>query len=126
LGKIRAPRAISALIEALDDVDSGVRWLVGEALICQGDKVLELLLQNLVHESLNAFRRNGAIHVLHHFQLKGLHTVAPVVEALRSVDYAMLTPLAAYELLQELRRTKSSEQRLENSTEPVASHSSTQ
>jgi HEAT repeat protein len=126
LGKIRAPQAISALIEALDDMDSGVRWLVGEALIRQGDKALEPLLQNLMHKPLNAFRRNSAIHVLHHFQLKGLHIVAPVVEALTSVDYGTSTPIAAYKLLQELRKIKSSQQRLENGTQSVASHSSTQ
>jgi HEAT repeat protein len=109
LGRIRAPEAISALIDAQDDVDSGVRWLVGEALICQGDDALEPLLQNLVHSPLNAFLRNSAIHVLRHFQREGLQAVAPVVEALRSAEFNTLTPMAAYPVLQELRRIKSSQ-----------------
>jgi HEAT repeat protein len=108
LGRIGDPQAIPALTEALEDVDNGVRWLAGEALIRLGDEVLEPLLQNLVHKRINAFRRSSTIHVLAHFQREGLQAIAPVVEALRSVNYAVLTPMAAYEVLQELHRIKSS------------------
>jgi HEAT repeat protein len=108
LGRIGDPEAIPALVQALGDVDSGVRWLAGEALIGLGDDVLEPLLEMLAHTRLNAFIRDSAIHVLSHFQREGLQEITPIVEALKSVDYAMLAPMAAYQVLQELRTITSS------------------
>jgi HEAT repeat protein len=108
LGKIGASKAIPTLIEVLEDVDSGVRWLAGESLSHLGDDILEPLMERLAHKPINAFLRNSVIHVLSRFQREGLQAVTPVIEALRSVDYATLAPMAAYEVLQELRRKKSS------------------
>jgi HEAT repeat protein len=108
LGKISDLRAVPGLLKALEDADSGVRWLAGEALGELGDKVLEPLLETLRGRRINAFLRDGAIHVLSQFQRKGFQQVSPIIEALRSVDYPTLAPMAAYEVLQELRRIKSS------------------
>ncbi len=108
LGKVGDLKATPALLEALEDVDSGVRWSAGEALIRLGDEILEPLLENLAHKPLNAFLRQSNIHMLGYFQRGGLQEVAPIIEALRSVDYALLAPMAAYEVLQEQRRIKSS------------------
>jgi HEAT repeat protein len=103
LGKIGTPEAIPVLIQALEDVDNGVRWLAGEALIHIGDEILEPLFENLAYKPINAFRRTSAIHVLRRFESGGLREVTPTIEALRTVDYATLTPVAAYEVLQKLR-----------------------
>jgi HEAT repeat protein len=107
LGKIGTPEAIPALIQAQEDVDNGVRWLAGEALIQLGDEILEPLFENLAHKPINAFRRTGTIQVLRRFESEGLREVTPTIEALRTVDYATLTPMAAYGVLQELRRIRS-------------------
>jgi HEAT repeat protein len=104
LGKIGTPEAIPALIQAQEDVDNGVRWLAGEALIHIGDDILEPLFENLAHNPINAFRRTSTIHVLRRFESEGLREVTPVIDALRTVDYATLTPMAAYAVLQKLRR----------------------
>jgi HEAT repeat protein len=104
LGKIGTPEAIPVLIQALEDVDNGVRWLAGEALIHIGDDILEPLFENLAHKPINAFRRTSTIHVLRRFESGGLSEVTPTIEALRTVDYATLTPMAAYEVLQKLRK----------------------
>jgi HEAT repeat protein len=93
----------------LEDVDNGVRWLAGEALIHIGDDILEPLFENLAHKPINAFRRTSTIHVLRRFESEGLREVTPTIEALRTADYATLTPMAAYEVLQQLRRIKSSD-----------------
>jgi hypothetical protein len=82
--------------------------LAGEALIHIGDEILEPLFDDLAHKPINALRRNSTIHVLRHFESGGLREVTPTIEALRTVDYATLTPMRAYEVLQELRRIKSS------------------
>jgi HEAT repeat protein len=108
LGKIGTPEAIPVLIQTLEDVDSGVRWLAGEALIHIGDEILEPLFENLAYKPINAFRRTSTIHVLRRFESEGLREVTPTIQALRTVDYATLTPMAAYEVLQELYRIKSS------------------
>jgi HEAT repeat protein len=108
LGKIGTPEAIPVLIQTLEDVDSGVRWLAGEALIHIGDEILEPLFENLAYKPINAFRRTSTIHVLRRFESEGLRAVTPTIQALRTVDYATLTPMAAYEVLQELYRIKSS------------------
>jgi HEAT repeat protein len=108
LGKIGDPEAIPALIQTMEDVDSGVRWLAAEALSSLGDEILEPLLKDLSHKPINAFLRAGAFHVLAHFQREGLQAVTPIVEALKSSVYGTLVPMAAYEILQKLRRIKSS------------------
>jgi HEAT repeat protein len=106
ISRIGGRQAIPALLEALEDVDIGVRWLAGEALACQEDEVLEPLLQNLVHKPIDASLREGTLHVLARFQRRALRAVAPVVEALKSVDYAIFAPMAAYKVLQKLHKIK--------------------
>lgn len=104
LGRVCDPESIPALLEALEDVDSGVRWLASEALIHLQEQALEPVLQNLLYRPVNAFLKDSSLHVLNQFQGGALWPILePVSRALRSVDYATLGPVEAYNALQTLR-----------------------
>ncbi len=72
LGEIGDPAAASALVSALEDEGSGIRWLAAEGLIAIGREGLKPLLQALVHYSDSEWLREGAHHVLRRLAANGL------------------------------------------------------
>lgn len=108
LSQIGDPVAVSAMIEALEDADLGVRWLAAEGLIRAGREGLEPLLQALINHSDSIWLREGARHILR--SLAGdedLHdAVAPVLVTMEtSIEPALKVPLAAEKALRMLRHS---------------------
>jgi HEAT repeat protein len=79
--------AASALVIALEDGNSGVRWLAAVGLIAVGRDSLVPMLEALRERPDSAWLRDGAHHVLHALaktELEGL--LAPIVAVLESSD----------------------------------------
>jgi HEAT repeat protein len=106
LGKITDTRAAPALVRALGDDTSGVRWLAATALINLGRDALAPLLLGLEGQSDSIWFRDGAHHVLRSLVKDGVADEAvPVLEALEDMEPRIEAPIAAYQVLQDLRRT---------------------
>ncbi len=96
LGEMLDPAAAPALVEALRDAQSGVRWLAAEGLIALGPSGLEPLLQALVKHSDSAWLREGAHHVLRDLARGNLEKVVrPVLTALEDIEPSLEVPWAA-------------------------------
>ena len=54
----------AALVDALRDRDSGVRWACGSALALQGDRALKPLLRALTSTDNDSMLREGTHHAL--------------------------------------------------------------
>jgi HEAT repeat protein len=104
LSVIRDPRAASALVDALEDEESAVRWLAARALIGLGHNALIPLLHCVEMASDSRWMREGAHHVLHSLIRDGVADEAiPVLEALENLEPTVEAPVAAYQVLQQLR-----------------------
>ena len=86
LGHINDPEALRALVAALDDPEFAVRWAAAEALVRQGSRGAEAVLQALTHR-YSQYLYTGAHHVL---------------DALEGPGAAMVTPPAARDALSAL------------------------
>lgn len=105
LGAIPDPRAAEALVSALRDQESSVRWLAAKALIALGRDSLIPLLERLEKKSDSIWMREGAHRVLHTLVREGVaDDAAPVLEALEDIEPVVEVPIAAFNLLQVLRR----------------------
>jgi HEAT repeat protein len=105
LGAIQDPGAAPALVGALRDQESSVRWLAAKGLIGLGRDALIPLLESLEKESDSVWMREGAHRVLHALVEEDVaNDAAPVLEALEDIEPAIEVPIAAFNLLQVLRR----------------------
>jgi HEAT repeat protein len=105
LTEIGNPAAAPALVQALEDEESAVRWLAAKGLIAMGEDGLEPLLQALIEHSDSVWFREGAHHVLHTLVREDMALQAtPVLEALEDIEPVVEAPVAAYHVLQALRR----------------------
>lgn len=104
LTEIHDPAAAPALVRALRDDNSGVRWLAAEGLIGLGEKGLDPLLHALMQHSDSKKLRDGTHHILTTINKERLSTVGqPVIDALESSEPITAAPVAAYEVLQQLK-----------------------
>ena len=107
LGEIGDASAAPALVEALEDEKAAVRWLAATALGNLGRDALVPLLRGLEGGSDSIWFRDGAHHVLRDLIKEGVADEAiPVIEALEDIEPCIEAPIAAYHVLEDLRRTK--------------------
>jgi HEAT repeat protein len=105
LGQISDPAAAPALVNALEDEVSAVRWLGAEGLIALGRGGLVPLLQALEQRSDSVWLREGAHHVLHDLARGDLEDVlSPVLAALEDIEPAIEVPWAARAALVALEK----------------------
>jgi HEAT repeat protein len=105
LGQIGDPEAAPALVNALEDENSGVRWLAAEGLIALEREGLAPLLQALEKRPDSGWLRQGAHHVLHDLAGKGLSDlVSPVLAAMEDVEPTVEVPWAALNALDALKK----------------------
>jgi HEAT repeat protein len=104
LGEMREPAAAPALVQALEDEESAIRWLAATGLIRMGRACLGPLLEALEGRSNSVWVREGAHRVLHFLIRDGVADEAiPVLEALEDIEPAVEVPIAAYHALKKLR-----------------------
>ncbi len=102
LGHINDPEALRALVAALDDPEFAVRWAAAEALVRQGSRGAEAVLQALTHR-YSQYLYTGAHHVLKHtIGHVPSSIVQPVIDALEGPGAPMVTPPAARDALSAL------------------------
>lgn len=95
--------AITALLDALEDEDGGIRWLAGEALAKIGDAAVVPLLRRLLDRSGSPWFQEGAHHVL---QKLVTPETTPVVDALESLFPAEAIPPEVDKALRRLEGSK--------------------
>jgi hypothetical protein len=108
LGDIGVLEAAPALLGVIDDESSEVRWLAAGGLIAAGPEVIPLVLRAAVGRAGSRDACAALARVFRGLSRDGEHIVgllAPVIEALDSLEAADRVPLAAGEALEELRRT---------------------
>lgn len=107
LGAIRSPRAAGALVEALMDESTEIRWLAAEALIALGPEAIRPLMVALTRKPDDVWLRHGAHHVLHALERSGeLDDASQVVlDVMRSLTPEVAVPLAAHHAMETLRQT---------------------
>jgi hypothetical protein len=104
LSGIPDPSAAPALVRTLEDEKAAVRWLAATALINLGRDALVPLLQGLVGQSDSIWFRDGAHHVLRSLIKDGVADEAiPVLEALEDIEPCIEAPVAAHNVLEDLR-----------------------
>jgi HEAT repeat protein len=105
LCKIADASAAEALVRTLNDEKVAVRWLAATALINLGRDALVPLLRGLESNSNSTWFRDGAHHVLRDLIGDGVADEAiPVLEALEDIEPRVEAPMAAYHVLQDLRK----------------------
>jgi HEAT repeat protein len=103
LGQISDPAAAPALVNAMEDENSGIRWLGAEGLIALGREGLVPLLRALEQHSDSEWLREGAHHVLHDLARGNLENVlTPVLAALEDIEPTIEVPWAARAALDAL------------------------
>jgi HEAT repeat protein len=91
---------MEALVAALQDDDSGVRWKAGAALAQLGEAGMPALLRALCQPTEDALLRQGARHVLHYNASPRVHQqTQELMEALKGPGSAVATMEAAHKLL---------------------------
>jgi HEAT repeat protein len=107
LGQIGDPVAVQALVKALEDKMFDVRWLAAEGLIAIGRKALAPLLQALMEHPDSPWLREGAHHVLHDVDRRGLTEILlPVIVALEGSEPSVEAPIAAASALKALAKAR--------------------
>lgn len=103
--EIASPSAAGALVAALEDRDSDVRWLAAETLAALGRDAVRPLLEALMQRVYSPSLRESAQHTLNAL-IKAYTSPAliPVLAALQGVTPEVDTPVAARKALQELAR----------------------
>jgi HEAT repeat protein len=103
LSEIGDPSAAPALVKALEDDDSGIRWLAAEGLILAEQAGLPPLLEALLEQGESVRLRDGADHVLKVLArneklpgygervLQALHDASPATEVARAAKLALET-----------------------------------
>ncbi|MGW8281818.1 MAG: HEAT repeat domain-containing protein [Gemmatimonadota bacterium] len=100
---IASPVAAPALVEALDDIEFGVRWLAAEALIALKCEGLAPLLEGISRHGKSLWFRRAAHHVLHdHYCDDWWEELSPVLAALDGREAEETAPVAAEEALKRI------------------------
>ena len=102
LGQIKDPASAAALVVALEDDESDVRWLAAIAVFRLGDAGLRALLVAMSEGNLELHSHHAAHHVLHDFVDAGRDDAAPVLHALETSSPKTDAPMAAAALLRTL------------------------
>jgi len=104
LGAMGEPRAIPALVLALEDSDSDVIWLAAEALSAFGKEAWPALLKALVGEGTESvILRKGVHHVFaSQPESRGDGILARLQIALEAGALPETAPIAALELMKQL------------------------
>ena len=96
LAQIGDPSATQALIGALHDNTSDVRWLAAEGLIHIGNAAIKPLLKALIEHPDSLWMREGVHHVLHDLPESGLkNLLRPVLHALEDTEPSLEAAVAA-------------------------------
>jgi HEAT repeats len=104
LGPIGDPAAAAALVNALEDEDTDVRWLAAAGLITLGCSGLEPLLAALIKRPDSIWLRDGAHHIFHDLVGKlPFHLAGRMLAILDQPDSELAIPEAAYEALNDLK-----------------------
>lgn len=102
LGEIGDPATAAPMVRLLQDDDTSVRWAAMGSLIELGRAAVEPLLLTLTRDFQSARLRQGAHHILHTFNSRGLLTPVesevykalegpmPGIEAARAANRALL------------------------------------
>lgn len=113
LAEIDDPRAIGALVDALDD-RSDIRWIAAEALAARGSAGVIAVLHGLATRPDTVEFRDGAHHVIleavERHELGGPEidsALGPVLDALEHNAAEYTAPVAADRALGELHRLES-------------------
>lgn len=103
LGKIGGLVAVQALVGALNNDDSGIRWAAAEALIVREHEAVKPVLTALITNNNSQFVREGAHQVLSEIDEESMTLVlAPVVKALEDGVPELEAPLMAKKALGSL------------------------
>ena len=103
LGEINDPSAAPALVAALEDDESDIRWSGAEGLLALGRTGMGPLLQELVTRSDSVQLRDGAHHVIRKLVERGHDPyLAPVLDALDGPAAEDAVPPAATRALDAL------------------------
>jgi HEAT repeat protein len=101
---IRDPISATALVNALEDKDFGVRWVAAAGLSALGRDALWPLLSALLERPDSDELRHGVHHVCHDLvQTEVGPIVRPVLKALNQLEPEIAVPQAAYDALNRLR-----------------------
>ena len=101
LGEINHPDAAPALVVALGDSETDIRWLGGEGLLGLGHAAIEPLLRELAEHGCDVQLRQGAHHVVRELVRAGRHSyLAPLLDALDGPAAADTVPPTALNALE--------------------------
>jgi HEAT repeat protein len=102
LAEIADPSAAERLVAALEDKDTDVRWVVGDALIALGQNAVKPLLTKLTESKPAEGVFEGAHHVLHDLAQNAdlASRLEPVLKAYKASEPDIAVPLAAAKALQ--------------------------
>ena len=113
LGQIDSPKAVPALVKAMDDKMFDVRWLVAQGMITRGIlsetplEDLKPLFLAIMENSDSLWLVEGAHHVVHdisHVRKDIEGKLKPLLEALEDVEPSVEAPLIARTLLETLEK----------------------
>ncbi len=93
--------ASSTLLKGLESGNSGIRWLAAEGLVHVGGSALQPLFQQLTHEKISTWLRNGAIHVLNRIAWgndQDRHYYTALATELKTAPAATISHIARREL----------------------------
>ena len=95
---------IAALITALHEPDSGIRWSASDVLAIMGDSALKPLLLELTSSRNDLNLRTSALHILHtsHSETVRMRTIA-LQKALKGPSAQVASMEAANQLLIEIK-----------------------
>jgi HEAT repeat protein len=97
-----SPAGMDALVAALQDDDSGVRWKAGAVLAQLGEAGMPALLRALCRPSEDTLLRQGARHVLHYNTSPRVRQqTRELMDALKGPGSAVATMEVAHKLLTE-------------------------
>jgi HEAT repeat protein len=103
LGKIGDPTSAPALVEALEDDDSNVRWLAAVGLAAMKLKGLMPLLSALVRHPYSIWLREAAHHICRELMRQGsFRELGPLLNALEHPDPEVSVPIAVYDVMRAL------------------------
>ncbi len=109
LAEMEDAEAADALVRALEDEDSGVRWVAAEGLIALETEAIPALLQALTARSSSVWLRRGAHHVIRGLPMWKLVTLLrPILDALEDSTPESQVPVVAQRALESLTTGRSS------------------
>ncbi len=105
LAEIGDPSSVKALLRALVDTESDIRWVGGEGLVGLGPRALPEVLQLLIDQPQSIDVRRAAHHVLNSLSHKNVvigELMAPVLEVLSDTEPASAIPPRAERAMEKL------------------------